>query len=510
MTTAPEPLTLTPKTTIHTLLKQYPFLLDFLAEYHPEFKKLTNPVLRRTVGRMATLDAVAEQGNVPLNRLIDDIAGEIEKQTGVRPPVADVADARTIDPARLEALHQIVMDLHAGKTVDEVKPAFEELIADVEATEIAAMEQALIEGGVPDSEVKRLCDVHVQVFADALEGHEPVHAPAGHPMDTFQRENQALMQVTASLRKVAEAVGEPPDGAVWARLKDALAGTVERLAEVDKHYLRKENQLFPFLEEHGVEGPSKVMWAIHDDIRALIKQARATIAADDAALAVSTCLALAKMADDMVSKEEKVLHPMAMDTLSPGEWAAIRAGEAEIGYAFIAEVPDWPALGGATDTGAAAGAAQAGAAGAPAGAAAPAGLTPAGLLDVKTGQLSLEQLNMILTALPIDFQYVDEHDRVRYYSEGERIFPRSPGVIGRKVQNCHPPASVHKVQQILDAFRAGEKDTAEFWIEMQGKFLHIRYFAIHDAGGAYRGVLETVQDGTAIRALQGQRRLLDW
>ena len=173
MTTAP--LTLTPKTTVHTLLKEYPFLLDFLAEYHPEFKKLTNPVLRRTVGRMATLDTVAEQANVPLNRLTDDIATEIEKQTGTRPPIADVADAQTIDPARLEALHAIVKDLHAGKTVEEVKPRFEELIADVEATEIAAMEQKLIEGGVPDSEVKRLCDVHVQVFADALEGHEAGH-----------------------------------------------------------------------------------------------------------------------------------------------------------------------------------------------------------------------------------------------------------------------------------------------------------------------------------------------
>ena len=333
MTTAP--LTLTPKTTIHTLLKEYPFLLDFLADYHPEFKKLTNPVLRRTVGRMATLDTVAEQGNVPLNRLTDDIATEVEKRTGTRPPIADVADAETIDPARLAELHAIVKDLHAGKTVEEVKPRFEELIADVEATEIAAMEQKLIEGGVPDSEVKRLCDVHVQVFADALEGHEAVTAPAGHPMDTFQRENQALLQVTASLRKVAEAIGEPPDGAAWGRLKGALGGTVERLAEVDKHYLRKENQLFPFLEEHGVEGPSKVMWAIHDDIRALIKQARQTIAEDDAGLAVSTCLALAKMVDDMVTKEEKVLHPMAIDTLSDAEWARIRAGEDDIGYAFI-------------------------------------------------------------------------------------------------------------------------------------------------------------------------------
>ncbi len=502
MSAASHTITITPKTTVHTLLKEYPFLLDYLAGYHPEFKKLTNPVLRRTVGRMATLDTVAELGAVPLNRLIDDIGGEIERQTGSRPPVADVADAQTIDPARLAELHAIVKDLHAGKSVEEVKPRFEELIADVEATEIAAMEQKLIEDGVPDTEVKRLCDVHVQVFADALEGHEAVTAPAGHPMDTFQRENQALLQVTASLRKVAEAIGEPPDGAAWARLKDALASTVERLAEVDKHYLRKENQLFPYLENHGVEGPSKVMWAIHDDIRALIKQARATIEGDDAALAVSTCQALAKMVDDMVTKEEKVLHPMAIDTLSDAEWAQIRAGESDIGYAFITDVPAWPPAG------------EAGAAGAPAGAAADAAqagqAAPGGLLELKTGGLTLEQLDLVLGALPIDFQYVDEHDKVCFYSEGHRIFPRSPGVIGRKVQNCHPPASVHKVQQIIDAFREGSKDTAEFWIEMNGKFLHIRYFAIRDAGGAYRGVVETVQDATAIRALEGQRRLIDW
>jgi len=507
-------LTITPKTTVHTLLKEYPFLLDFLAEYHPEFKKLTNPVLRRTVGRMATLDAVAEQGNVPLNRLTDDIAAEVEKQTGTRPPIADVADAETIDPARLEALHAIVKDLHAGKTVAEVKPRFEELIADVEATEIAAMEQKLIEDGVPDTEVKRLCDVHVQVFADALEGHAPITAPGGHPVDTFQRENRALLQVTASLRKVAEAIGEPPEGAAWVRLKSALSATVERLAEIDRHYLRKENQLFPFLEEHGVEGPSKVMWAIHDDIRALIKQARATIAADDAALAVSTSLALAKMADDMVTKEEQVLHPMSMDTLSDTEWAQIRTGEGDIGYAFVSDVPAWPAAGEAGAAGAPAEAATDRADAQRAGQAPPAGLAasegPAGLLELKTGGLTLEQLNLVLGALPIDFQYVDEHDRVRFYSEGHRIFPRSPGVIGRKVQNCHPPASVHKVQQIIDAFRAGEKSDAEFWIEAGGKFLHIRYFAVRDEAGTYRGVVETVQDVTAIRALDGQRRLLDW
>ena len=491
-------MTITPKTTVHTLLKEYPFLLEYLAAYHPEFGKLTNPVLRRTMGRMATLDKAAQLANVPLNQLMNDLAGEVQAKTGARPSVADAPGVDTVDPARLDELAAIVGELHAGKTADEVKPRFEELIADVEATEIAAMEQKLIEGGVPADDVKRLCDVHVQVFADALEGHEPMSVPAGHPIDTFQRENQALLQVTASLRKVAEAIGEPPAPDAWGRLKTALAGAVDRVAEVNLHYLRKENQLFPYLEEHGVEGPSKVMWAIHDDIRALIKQARETIAADDAALSVSTCLALAKMADDMVGKEEKVLHPMAVATLSDDEWAEIRAGEGEIGYAFVTGVPAWPPADEAAGAGA-------GAAGAPAGPA-----TPAGLLQLTTGGLTLEQLDLMLTTLPIDFQFVDEHDQVRYYSEGERIFPRSPGVIGRKVQNCHPPSSVHKVQQIIDAFRAGDKSTAEFWIELGGKFLQIRYFAVRDAAGAYRGVVETVQDVTGIRALEGQRRLLDW
>ncbi len=119
-------------------------------------------------------------------------------------------------------------------------------------------------------------------------------------------------------------------------------------------------------------------------------------------------------------------------------------------------------------------------------------------------------MDLLLGTLKIDLSFVDENDEVRYYNEGERIFPRSPGVIGRRVQNCHPPQSVDKVQEIIDAFRAGEKDLADFWIQLQGRFVHIRYFAMRDADGTYRGTLETVQDVTEIRALQGERRLVDW
>jgi DUF438 domain-containing protein len=486
-------MTITPKTTVHTLLKEYPFLLDFLAAYNPEFAKLANPVLRRTMGRMATLEKAAAFGNIPLNQLMNDIAAEVAARTGGNPGVANTAAQGGIDPARLEALKQIIKDLHAGHPMDELTQRFGELIEDVEASEIAAMEQQLIVEGMPESEVKRLCDVHVQVFSGALEAHERVKTEPGHPIDNFQRENEALLQIVTSLRKVAGAIRATADPmAAWPALKGPLAATLARISEVERHYLRKENQLFPYLEKHGVEGPSKVMWALHDDIRAALKDARGYVADDNAEQAALSAEWLAQTMEDMVTKEEKVLFPMAMEMLGRDEWVAIRAGEDEIGYAFIAEVPDWPAE----------------RAGVPAGPAASGG--PAGLLDLTTGALTLQQIDLMLGALPIDFSFVDENDEVRYYNEGERIFPRSPGVIGRKVQNCHPPTSVHKVQQIIDAFRAGEKSVAEFWIDFRGKFVHIRYFAVRDAQGTYRGTVETVQDVTAIRALEGQRRLVDW
>jgi len=255
----------------------------------------------------------------------------------------------------------------------------------------------------------------------------------------------------------------------------------ERLVEVDLHYLRKENQLFPFLEKHGVEGPSKVMWALHDDIRAVIKELREKLAADDARAALHAVDEVTTMVDDMVTKEQKILFPMAFEMLSEEEWREIHAGEDEIGYAFGTVPASWPAV-----------AAEAVAAPSSAPTVTQAEAPVAGEpLALHTGTLSIEQINLMLGVLPIDFSFVDENDEVRFYSEGERNFPRSPGVIGRKVQNCHPPASVHKVQEIIDAFRTGEKSVADFWITVGGKFLHIRYFAVLDADRNYRGVVET-------------------
>jgi DUF438 domain-containing protein len=120
-------------------------------------------------------------------------------------------------------------------------------------------------------------------------------------------------------------------------------------------------------------------------------------------------------------------------------------------------------------------------------------------------------IDRVMTALPVDISVVDETDTVVYYSANpERIFPRSPGVIGRTVQNCHPSKSLEVVNRILRAFRDGSRDVAEFWIESHGRFIHIRYFALRDDQRRYRGCLEVSQDVTGIRRLTGEKRLLDW
>jgi DUF438 domain-containing protein len=295
------------------------------------------------------------------------------------------------------------------------------------------MEQRLIEEGMAETEVRRLCDVHVAVFKEALEKHEIPGAPAGHPVHTFMLENRASEEIMDGIDEALNNIGTPPD-------EETLK------SKIHIHYLRKENQLFPLLEVHDISGPSQVMWAIHDDIRAQLKTAKAQLSALKSNEGIASLKDVVAAIREMIYKEEHILYPMSLETLSEAEWSKVRQGEEEIG-----------------------------------------------------------------THLPVDLTLVDEEDRVAYYSKGkERIFPRSPGIIGRTVQRCHPPDSVHIVTKILDSFRAGTKDTAEFWIEMDGKFILIRYFAIRATDGTYKGCLEVSQDVTEIRQLEGQRRLLDW
>ncbi|MBN2408505.1 MAG: DUF438 domain-containing protein [Candidatus Aminicenantes bacterium] len=485
------------KTKVDDLIKKYPFLLDSLADLSPGFSKLRSPVLRKTIGRVATLQQVAGFGDRPLPDLLQKIQGEIKRVAGEE-VVIEMGDP-TPEPivakdARLEVLKDIIRELHQGGDLEEQKKRFAELIKDARPTEIAEMEQRLIEEGLPEEEVKRLCDVHVQVFKESLEDRILPTAIPGHPLHTLTAENRALEKILGEIKVLLDRFSTAGDGATIRRLRSDLRSRLEKLGEVEKHYLKKENQLFPLLEARGVSGPSKVMWAIHDDVRALLREFGGLIDAEKVPELVAAGSRLTEMMADMIYKEEKIMFPMSLETLNEEDWARVKKGEEEIGYAWVTPGTEWKPAVRAEDL-----------------APLPEYRRPEASLSLDTGELTREQVNLLLKNLPLDVTFVDGKDTVRYYSAGpERIFPRSPAIIGRKVQNCHPPNSVHMVNRILEAFRSGERNVAEFWIELKGRFIHIRYFAVRDRDGRYRGCLEVSQDVTAIRELRGEQRLLDW
>ena len=488
-------MTVDAQTKIHDLLESYPYLKDWLVDYAPEFKKLQNPVLYNTVARVATLETAASMAEVSVERFVDDVRTVIaqreiaaeERGEGRHRPTGGESDEDE-SSRRQELLKGIIRKLHDGASVEDVKAEFDQLVSEVDSAEIARMEQALIAEGMAVEEVQRLCDVHVTVFKESLEDKPEGDVDADHPVAAYRRENRIVGELTTAIRCSLETLQDADDDETRHAALDSLSLELERLDEVDTHYLRKENQLFPVLERHGVEGPTKVMWGIDDDIRGRLKTARALVEAGDVGALITALPETLGMVDDMVYKEETILVPTALQVVTAEEWAEIAAGDADIGYAWVEGEPvieRTPSAAPRRDTG------------------------PM-QLPLPTGALTLEQLDVLFRHLPFDVTFVDENDRVRFYSEGDRVFPRSPAAIGREVKNCHPPKSVDKVEEILRSFKDGSKDVAEFWIEMHGKFIHIRYFAMRDAEGVYRGCLEVVQDATRIRALEGERRIVDW
>ncbi len=419
-----------------------------------------------------------------------------------------MADTTIIDPARQVELKKIIARLHGGEPASELKKEFAALIKGVSAAEVAAMEQSLIDGGMPVEEVQRLCEVHVQVFQQSLSlGKKPKELP-GHPIHTMIEENRQARKkafaLVAAARSWAWGIGAA----------EPAASALEDLAQIIVHYTRKENQLFPYLERDNFTGPSRVMWGKHDEIRARFAEARKALKDSPKAFFKIT-KSLASSIRKMIFMEEHILIPESARRLSEKDWAEIRLGEEAIGFAWVKPDSLYDAglvlasrmnPGKPENRGEAQPEARM--------PESPAKTSPERgeeLLELATGRIAREVLDLALKTMPVDISVVDENDKVLYYSDApHRIFPRSPAVIGRSVQNCHPQKSVDVVNKILKAFKNKEKSKARFWIEMGGRFILIEYYALYDAAGTYRGTLEVSQDLTELRALEGQRRLLDW
>ena len=389
---------------------------------------------------------------------------------------------------RKQAIKDTLRLLHEGKSIEEVQSIFRNAFDGVEASEISAAEQALINEGLPVAEVQRLCDVHSAVFKGSI---EEIHAPSdvskipGHPAHTLKAENAAIADhMNERIRPLLASVQ------AGKLASQALLPEIGALLAIDLHYSRKENLLFPYLEQHGITAPPKVMWGVDDEIRALLKDAAKLAAQGSAETGAKLTEALTRV-EEMIFKEENILIPMLIDTLSAEEWSSVAAESGEIGYCMIAPPPVWRAK--------AAPAAEMTAPVAPVN----------GSVQLPTGFLSVPELTRLLDTLPIDITFVGVDDTVRYFSQGsERVFPRTKAIIGRNVKNCHPPASVHIVEGIIADFKSGKKDHEDFWIKLGDKFVYIRYFAVRDEAGSYLGVLEVTQDIAPIQAIEGEKRLV--
>ncbi|WP_426348555.1 DUF438 domain-containing protein [Alloiococcus sp. CFN-8] len=394
---------------------------------------------------------------------------------------------------RKETIKSILEKLHKGSSIEEVKEEFERTFNGVTPSEISEAEQALIAEGMEVSEIQKLCDVHAAVFkGSVLDIHntENLEKIQGHPVYALKLENRELERIIDERIIPKLKTMEEEDGI--SELKEAL----RELGKLNLHYIKKENIIFPLLESHGIEAPPKVMWGVDDEIRAFWKR----ILMEDNNLIIDlktfeeNIISLCDKVKEMIFKEENILVPMLAEKLTEEEWRSIDAESRELGF-IVDEMPEWKrSLNLSSSTSSSHETVKE-------------ELT-SGIITTPTGTFTPQELVAVLNALPFDITFVDKDDRVKYFSEGkERMFTRTKSAIGRKVSNCHPPASVHIVEAIVEDLRSGRKDHEDFWIRLGDKFALIRYFAVRDEKGEYLGVLEITQDIKPIQEIEGEKRL---
>jgi PAS domain S-box-containing protein len=395
-------------------------------------------------------------------------------------------------------LKEVIKELHGGASPTKVKEKFKEVLKGTKPEDIAKMEQELVKEGMPREELQRLCDVHLAVFGEQVQDQE-LHIPAGHPISILIEEHRVLLERAERLGTLVKMLEEACDSVYVGDALTELQSLEKDFQDSEKHYLREENVLFPTMEKHGVTEPPAIMWMEHNRIREIKKKLHDLVEKWNTMPYSDFKTRLSKAAGPFCSilpdhffKENNILFPTALQVFTDKEWEDVRREFDEIGYpsftpphvlaAFQAVGPE------------------------------PKAAKPSeGTLQFETGSLSRDEVEAILDTLPVDISFIDKDDRVKYFNKAEkRIFVRTKAVIGRSVQMCHPQKSVHVVNRIIEAFTTGEKGTAEFWITMNNRLVHIRYFAVRDKKGKYLGTIEVTQDLTDLKNIKGERRLLDW
>ena len=413
---------------------------------------------------------------------------------------------QNIDGKKLEIVHEIKSAYDEGKiSLEEARKALKDRVQHLAPYEIAIIEQEMVEE-TEDECIKEDIQAMLEVFQDVLVTKDQ-ELPENHPISCYRRENAKMKELLLSVEDLVQ----------YPVIKNQWLELYEELLKFKIHLSRKQNQLYPVLEKKGFTRPTTTMWTLDDFIRDEIAECYKLLLEAKEEEFIGKQAELVADVRDLMDKEENILYPTSLEMISDEEFRYMAEGDQEIGFAYITvdkEKTDIPK----SSASSAASSPLSGLSSAPGFAEELAGLLgkygfnkKEEKLNVTTGQLTLEQINLIYQHMPVDLSYVDENELVCFYTDTKhRVFPRSKNVIGRDVKNCHPKASVHIVEEIIKKFRSGEQDKAEFWINKPDLFIYIVYFAVRDENGKFRGVLEMMQDCTHIRSLQGSQTLLTW
>lgn len=380
----------------------------------------------------------------------------------------------------LEVSHQILETGNARSFIMENTLFIDSVIP----TDFITLFDELIQQGYSVDVLKPASNKILNIFHNAIVSYERIVPSPGSFLHVLEQNNQKMTEVLSSITPLFKTFSKGGDLSVTHGLVDLF----EKLEVFTQHYVIKENILFPMIEKKWPDYRClQIMWSFHDDIRRNIRSIIEALKNG-----VSDAKVFNKAVGDVFFnmkairfREEYILFPLILASIEESDIAMMNQEAYALGYPYyspeqLEQVKEQEEF-------------------------------KNDLANLGTGALSIEQIKLIFNHLPVDITYVDENNKVRYFSTPpKRIFPRTSAIIGRDVSNCHPPESVHVVEQIVESFRKGEKSQADFWIKMKGEYILIQYFAVRNANDEYKGVIEVSQEVSGIKALEGEKRLLDW
>ncbi|MFA7362018.1 MAG: DUF438 domain-containing protein [Candidatus Kapaibacterium sp.] len=399
---------------------------------------------------------------------------------------------------RVQKLKQLLLKLHEDENLEKTKAELEEMLGQVPYGEVVQAEQELIDEGLPPQEIQKYCDMHSRALKDNIDLTFMKSVPDGHPVHTLRMENRAIEAELSKLKDIFIKCKFNKDSVDVPAVVNQLKGIFNLLMDIEKHYMKKENIIFSILEKYKITGPSTVMWGKDDEVRQFLKSSISTLNENEQ-IDIDTLqgyidLMLSPTADavqEMIDKEEKILLPMCLDKFTDLDWYEVYKQADDIGNCIYVPSIDWKPEGISIKEG-------------------DSNVT-SDRIKLSTGAFTVDELEALLDSVPFDITFVDKDDKVKFFSHGkQRIFERSKAILGRQVQFCHPPSSVHIVDKIIDDFKSGKEDEAKFWINFKGMFVHIAYYAIRNKDGEYLGTAEITQDIAELKRTEGERRLLTY